>query len=98
MSSVREVAGGLDIKLEGDARRRDWVATRADSVSVHASTLETAKGTVPSVIGMGLSDALYAIESRGLRVDFSGKGRVTAQFPSAGETVRPGATVTLTLK
>ncbi len=98
MTAVREVTGGLDIKLRDDARRRDWVATRADSVSVHASTLETAKGTVPSVIGMGLSDALYAIESRGLRVDFSGKGRVTAQFPSAGETVRPGATVTLTLK
>ncbi len=98
VTAVREVAGGLDIKLRDDARRRDWVATRADSVSVYASRVEAARGTVPSVVGMGLSDALYAIESRGLRVDFSGKGRVTAQFPAAGETVRPGATVTLTLK
>jgi cell division protein FtsI (penicillin-binding protein 3) len=49
-------------------------------------------------VGMGLKDALWAIERRGLRVDFSGKGRVVAQSPEAGTPVRPGATITITLR
>lgn len=98
--AVREVAGALGIKLADDARRRDWVATglRADSTAIAATRLETAAGTVPQVVGMGLKDALYAIESCGLRVDFSGKGRVAAQHPEPGAPVRPGAVVTLTLE
>jgi cell division protein FtsI (penicillin-binding protein 3) len=98
--AVREVADGLGIKLANDARRRDWVATsfRDDSAAIVASRLETAPGTVPSLVGMGLKDALWAIESHGLRVDFAGQGRVVTQHPDPGATVRPGATVTITLK
>jgi cell division protein FtsI (penicillin-binding protein 3) len=97
---VRRVASELDIPLADNARRRDWVATSpgTDSTAIVASRIETAAGTVPPVVGMGLKDALYAIESRGLRVDFTGKGRVAAQHPDPGAAVRPGATVTLTLK
>ncbi len=96
--AVRKVSNELNIKLADDARKNDWVRTKADSVSVAATTVSTAGGTVPPVIGMGLKDALYAIESRGLKTDFSGKGKVVAQSPAAGETVRPGATITITLR
>jgi cell division protein FtsI (penicillin-binding protein 3) len=98
--AVRRVASELDIRLADNARRRDWVRAGfgADSTSIVTSRFEAAAGTVPSVVGMGLKDALYAIESRGLRVDFSGKGRVAAQHPDPGATVRPGATITITLK
>ncbi len=98
--AVREVARGLGIRLTDDARRREWVSTAfsADSTAIVASRLDVSAGTVPEVVGMGLQDALYAIESRGLKVDFTGKGRVTAQHPEAGAAVRGGATVTITLK
>jgi cell division protein FtsI (penicillin-binding protein 3) len=98
--AVREVAHELDIELDGDARRRDWVATslREDSAAVVATRLETASGTVPSVVGMGLKDAVWTIESRGLKADFSGRGRVASQFPEAGAAIRPGATITITLR
>jgi cell division protein FtsI (penicillin-binding protein 3) len=98
LAAVREVARGLDIKLDASARRRDWVTTRTDSLMVSATTLDAAPGSVPHLVGMGLKDALYAIESRGLRADFAGKGRVVSQFPAAGEPIRPGATITITLK
>jgi cell division protein FtsI (penicillin-binding protein 3) len=98
--AVRRVASELGIELADEARRRDWVATslRDDSTAIASVRLETEDGTVPSVVGMGLKDALWVIESRGLRVDFSGKGRVVEQFPEGGLPVRRGATVTLTLK
>jgi cell division protein FtsI (penicillin-binding protein 3) len=98
--AVREVAGELDIRLDNDARRRDWVSTSlgADSMEIATVKLETAPGRVPRVVGMGLIDALWAIESRGLRVDFAGKGRVVSQSPEPGSAVRPGALITITLR
>jgi cell division protein FtsI (penicillin-binding protein 3) len=98
--AVREVAAGLDIRLDDGARRRDWVSTslRADSAAIATVPLEMTAGRVPRVVGMGLIDALYAIESRGFRVDFTGKGRVVSQSPEAGAAARNGATVTLTLR
>ncbi len=97
---VRRTARELGISIADEGLRREWVSTAwvADSTSIAASRLEVAPGTVPPVVGMGLKDALYAIESRGLRVDFTGKGRVVAQHPAPGATVRAGATITITLK
>jgi cell division protein FtsI (penicillin-binding protein 3) len=97
---VRQVARTLGIKLADDARRRDWVATRLrdDSTAVEVARVETAEGEVPSVVGMGLKDALWAVEGRGLRVDFNGKGRVVAQSPEPGAAIRRGGVVTLTLR
>jgi cell division protein FtsI (penicillin-binding protein 3) len=98
--AVRRVATELGISLADEGLRREWVSTvmGTDSVSIVATRLETPRGTTPSVMGMGLKDALYAIESRGLKCDFTGKGRVVTQHPAAGEAVRAGATVTLTLR
>ena len=47
---------------------------------------------------MGLKDALYLLESRGLRVRFSGKGAVAAQTPAAGTPCKRGETVSVTLR
>ena len=55
-------------------------------------------GKIPDVIGMGAKDALYALESCGLRVQLSGAGRVVRQSPAADANIRQGQTVTITLK
>lgn len=53
--------------------------------------------TVPSVKGMGLREAMFLLESKGLDVTFSGKGRVTSQSVAEGTQIRRGQTVHLTL-
>lgn len=98
MRAVREVARKLNVEIGGDARRRDLASVRRDSLEVVATAVQREAGVVPRVVGMGLKDALWAIESRGLRVDFSGKGRVAEQFPAAGEPIRQGATITIILR
>ena len=47
---------------------------------------------------MGLKDALYILESRGLRVGVTGHGRVTSQSVAAGTAVKRGDYVQLVLK
>lgn len=52
---------------------------------------------IPSVIGMGLKDAVYLLENKGLKVLASGRGRVLNQSVLAGTTFKKGQTVTLLL-
>lgn len=53
---------------------------------------------IPDLAGLGLKDAMYAIESMGLKCSYSGVGHVAGQTPKAGSTVRKGDTVKITLK
>ena len=63
--------------------------------------IATISGTVipvPDVTGMGLKDALYAIENNGYRCVYEGIGHVVSQVPAAGTECRKGETVKLVLK
>ena len=55
-------------------------------------------GTAPDVKGLGLADALYAVESNGYRCRYEGCGKVKAQTPAAGTKLGKGETITLTLQ
>ncbi|MFB2117681.1 penicillin-binding protein [Parapedobacter sp. 2B3] len=55
-------------------------------------------GVVPDVAGMGLIDALYALENSGYRTTVKGKGKVIAQSLAAGQKVNVGASISIELK
>lgn len=60
---------------------------------------ERENGTpVPSVKGLGLKDALYAIENSGYKCSFEGHGHVVSQSPAAGADLQKGQTVKIILK
>ncbi|MBK1440999.1 transpeptidase family protein [Parapedobacter sp. ISTM3] len=59
---------------------------------------EIKEGIVPDVTGMGLIDALYALENSGYRTKVKGKGKVIAQSLPAGQKVKMGASVLIELK
>jgi len=52
---------------------------------------------VPNVIGMGAKDAVYLLESTGLKVRLSGIGKVKSQSIPAGNTLHKGKTIQLRL-
>ena len=56
-----------------------------------------AKGIMPDVSGMGARDAVYAIESRGVKVTLVGRGRVVEQSIAAGKPIKKGMRCTLRL-
>ena len=52
---------------------------------------------MPNVKGMGLKDALQLLESMGLKVSVSGRGKVTSQSIAAGTTLVKGLSVMIEL-
>ena len=59
---------------------------------------KTSKSTVPSVIGMGARDAVYQLESRGVKTRLKGRGRVKSQSIYAGTAIKQGMVCDLVLE
>lgn len=53
---------------------------------------------VPDLTGMGLMDAIYAIENNGYKCSHVGMGHVVSQSPKAGQIHKKGETIRITLK
>jgi cell division protein FtsI (penicillin-binding protein 3) len=62
-------------------------------------TTDRSEGSpVPDVTGMGLTDAIYAIENCGYICEYSGAGHVASQTPKPGTASRKGQTIKIVLK
>ena len=84
-----------------DSRWGEKHGERADIPDMKPRYIATLSGTeipVPDVKGMGLKDALYAIENNGYKCIYEGIGHVVSQNPAAGTICRKGETVKLILK
>jgi len=76
----------------------DWSAiAQTKDVAAFTETAAIAEGIVPNVLGMGLSDAIFAMESAGFKTRVTGKGKVTQQSLAAGTKVPTGSPVALAL-
>lgn len=64
----------------------------------HITTGNSADVPVPDLTGLGLRDAIYAIENNGYRCRHSGTGHVTSQTPAQGEKLEKGGIITITLQ
>ena len=86
----------LDLPAFGSAETDMVLLNNAnDSLFIERRTL--AEDRVPSVVGMGLRDALYVLENRGLQVEVNGAGKVALQSIKAGTPIK-GQTIRLTLR
>lgn len=98
---LKLVMNKLNIKSkEDDDLETDWILTdRTESGNeVALKDLPLIEGLVPRVTGMGAKDAVFLMESVGLRVNLQGSGRVISQSISPGQRIAKGQTVLLTLK
>ena len=64
----------------------------------HIATSTSPDSPVPDLKGLGLKDALYAIENNGYRCSHSGTGHVASQHPAAGTRLKKGETITIKLR
>ncbi len=61
-------------------------------------TSSSLSGSVtPNVVGMGLKDAVYLLENKGLKVMISGRGKVMSQSLMAGGNFKKGQKISLAL-
>lgn len=98
IAQIRRVAGKLSPRVRSD-QRTGWGSVAIDSTArVCVTPLGAGRATVPDVRGMGLKEALFLLESRGLVVRSQGSGAVREQSPAPGSPAKEGMKVHITLK
>ena len=71
--------------------------THTPNTNITLTPNEISTKRVPNVIGMGAKDAVYLLESLGLKVQIIGMGKVKSQSILAGKTLQKGKTIQLRL-
>lgn len=74
-----------------------WGHAQASSRAVLLQGKESNGNRMPSVIGMGAKDAVYLLESKGLRVALTGVGKVSSQSIPQGTLINKGQTISIHL-
>lgn len=71
--------------------------THKPNASITLTPKDISTNRVPNVVGMGAKDAVYLLESLGLKVQLVGIGKVKSQSMLAGNTLHKGKTIQLRL-
>lgn len=94
---VAKISRTLATKTGNESDGAAWSKATIKEGSSTIQGIEVVDGLVPNAEGMGLSDALYLLESAGLKVTHSGSGRVKRQSIPAGRKINPEAPTTIHL-
>ena len=103
LANARYILDEIDITTTGvdkhDESKPLWGdVTHHPNQNIALTPKEIGEKKVPKVIGMGAKDAVYLLESLGLRVHLSGMGKVRNQSIPAGNTLVKGKTIQLRLQ
>lgn len=99
-SDLSAIASFLNIDNTSLNQSAFWNTMRLVNKGAITSAIanaEAEKKLIPNVIGLGLKDALYMLESKGLKVAFAGRGKVLSQNINAGTSFKRGDKIELLL-
>jgi cell division protein FtsI (penicillin-binding protein 3) len=85
----------LDIKVEENNAKSEWVSTVKMDNHIEYNNRHTISNLVPNVVDMGLRDAMFLLENAGLHVVVRGRGKVTSQSIASGTRIHAGDTIIL---
>ena len=92
------VYNNLRIPVRGrDKIKSAWIVTNENGKVVEYQNRTVKRNAVPLVLGMGLKDAIYLLESVGLKVIVKGRGTVVEQSIEAGSAIKKNQIIYLTL-
>jgi cell division protein FtsI (penicillin-binding protein 3) len=98
MADIRFVLNKLSLSNhQVGTAETEWVKTSGDVQSIDLKELNTNTGLVPDVSGMGLKDAIYLLENRGLKVQVQGYGAVNYQSMPPGPSIIRGSMILIRL-
>ncbi len=75
----------------------EWITQVTDSTGTRFASVDYNQETIPSVIGMGASDAIFRLEKLGMHVQISGVGLVKQQSIPAGSKIITDAAILLSM-
>jgi cell division protein FtsI (penicillin-binding protein 3) len=97
-SDIREVLGRLEFNYEDNASFHEWSNVSSTVGYAVVKSNPVTPGIMPDLMGMGLKDALYLLESMQVKVIAEGKGKIAAQYPLAGTRLNKNQSVKIELR
>jgi len=95
---IAEVMEEFEIPVEDSEATSEWILTFNQDSLVKYKNRIIKDNLIPNVKGMGMKDALFILENKGLRVNMTGYGIVKQQWPSPGTRYGKGTMVKLELR
>ncbi len=99
-NDINEISKFLQLTRRNEIPDAFWQALQVyqkNATVAKPAEQNAGKNTLPSVVGMGLKDALYMLENKGLIVNFSGRGKVLSQSMQPGIKINKGQKIELVL-
>ncbi len=96
MEELAMLADELDIAIKGESED-EWVKAARNGAAISWNRNDINRDRVPDVTGMTFRDALYLLESSGLRVVHDGMGRVKEQSITPGAKISKGTRIYIKL-
>jgi len=88
---------GMNAQYKGPNDGNWWnVFSENKQPTISKMVIESSK-TMPKITGMSLKDAVYVCENMGLKVNVSGRGRVSGQSINTGDPIARGQVIHLNL-
>jgi cell division protein FtsI (penicillin-binding protein 3) len=92
---LMQALSALNITVGNYSGNSDWVSTRSSGDTVMLYNRSVPENMIPNVVDMGLKDAVYLLESKGLNVSVNGRGTVRTQSLTPGSLFRKGQSIKL---
>lgn len=96
-ADIKNVLATLNVSYTDSSVNGDWSNVFATNYQPVIKASAVRKQVMPNVKGMGLKDALYLLESIGVKVSVRGKGKVANQSIEAGSVLTKEMKVVLEL-
>lgn len=98
ISATKSVLSELHIPYRLEGSEGMWGVSETNESGLVLERDETGENVVPDVAGMGVRDALFLLESKGLHVSVSGTGQVVKQSIPAGSSFKKNQEIKIFLE
>ena len=96
-TGLNEVMRDLQLPIAGATNNNDWITIHKGTFAPVEKGVSVTSKQMPSLLGMGLKDALYLCENMGLKLSAKGMGKVAAQSVEEGAKISRGQLVKIQL-
>jgi cell division protein FtsI (penicillin-binding protein 3) len=97
-NDLKNIYNKLNITYTDSSMQNNWANVFSDSSRHLMKARAINKNTMPDLKGMGLKDAIYILESLGVKINVKGRGKIVSQSVEPGTALEKGVTVVIELK
>lgn len=91
LKDLETILKEINVQWKSDSTPYEYATLSGTDSSLKIEPRKIAELQIPDVTGMGARDAVYLLESAGLKVQIKGKGQVKRQSIPAGAKVKKGS-------